>query len=61
MKFQLKESLRGSYDESVLDDLRRVAKLLEKDTVTRTEYNPDNSASVQLWLDLRSLWDDLRR
>ena len=39
MKFQLKEPLRGSYDESVLDDLRRVAKLLEKDTVTRSEYN----------------------
>ncbi|MBS0405651.1 MAG: HNH endonuclease [Proteobacteria bacterium] len=39
MKFQLEESLRGAPDESVLDDLRRVAKSLEKDTVTRSEYN----------------------
>ncbi len=45
MKFQLEESLRGASDESVLDDLRRVAKSLEKDTVTRSEYNRFGIAS----------------
>jgi Homing endonuclease associated repeat/HNH endonuclease len=38
MKFELEENLRGASDEVLLDDMRRCAKLLERDTLTLTEY-----------------------
>lgn len=36
-------------------------RAMERARITRTEYNPDGSASVVLWVDLRGLWDDLKR
>jgi hypothetical protein len=36
-------------------------RAIERARITRTEYNPDGSASVILWVDLRALWDDLKR
>jgi Homing endonuclease associated repeat/HNH endonuclease len=38
MKFELEESLRGAPDVEVLDDMRRCAKLVGKDTITMDEY-----------------------
>ena len=38
MKFELEESLRGVPDNEVLEDLRRCAKLLGKDTITILQY-----------------------
>ena len=36
-------------------------RAVERARITRTEYNPDGSASIILWVDLRGLWDDLKR
>jgi hypothetical protein len=38
MKFELKESLRGEPDEAVLEDMRRSAKAIGRDTITMAEY-----------------------
>lgn len=38
MKFELEESLRGTPDEELLEDMRRSAKAINKDTITITEY-----------------------
>jgi Homing endonuclease associated repeat/HNH endonuclease len=45
MKFELEETLRGASDEEILDDLRRVAKLLRKETLTASEYRQSGNAS----------------
>ena len=39
MKFELEESLRGAPDEELLEDLRRSAKALGRETITMTEYD----------------------
>jgi hypothetical protein len=38
MKFELEENNCGMSDEELLDDLRRCAKALSKETITRAEY-----------------------
>ena len=38
MKFELEESLRGASDEELLDDLRRSAKALGRETITMAQY-----------------------
>lgn len=38
MKFELEESLRGASDEELLEDLRRSAKGLGRETITFSEY-----------------------
>ena len=38
MKFELRESLRGASDEKLLDDMRRCAKSLGRDTITIADY-----------------------
>lgn len=38
MKFELDESLRGAPDEELLEDLRRGAKALGRETITMAEY-----------------------
>lgn len=38
MKFELEESLRGAPDEELLEDLRRSAKALGRETTTMAEY-----------------------
>lgn len=38
MKFELEESLRGAPDEELLEDLRRSAKILGRETITMAEY-----------------------
>lgn len=38
MKFELEESLRGAPDKELLEDLRRSAKALGRETITMTEY-----------------------
>lgn len=38
MKFELEESNRGISDEELLDDLRRCAKAIGRDTITIAEY-----------------------
>lgn len=37
MKFELEESLRGASDEYLLEDVRRSAKAIGKDTITIAE------------------------
>lgn len=39
MKFELNEYHRNTSDEELIEDLKRVAKLLKKDSVTIDEYN----------------------
>lgn len=38
MKFELEESLRGAPDDELLEDLRRSAKALGRETITMAEY-----------------------
>jgi len=38
MKFELEESLRGAPDEDLLEDMRRSAKVIGRDTITIAEY-----------------------
>ncbi len=38
MKFELEESLRGAPDEELLEDMRRSAKAIGRDTITMAEY-----------------------
>lgn len=38
MKFELEESLRSAPDEELLEDLRRSAKALDRETITMAEY-----------------------
>lgn len=38
MKFELEESLRGAPDEELLEDMRRSAKAIGRDTITFAEY-----------------------
>jgi hypothetical protein len=38
MKFELEESLRGASDEELLEDMRRCAKAIGRDTITMAEY-----------------------
>lgn len=38
MKFELEESLRGAPDEELLEDLRRSAKALGRETITMAQY-----------------------
>ena len=38
MKFELEESLRGAPDEELLEDLRRSAQTLGRETITMAEY-----------------------
>lgn len=45
MKFELEESFRGASDEEILDDLRRVAQVLGKETVTYGEYREHGKCS----------------
>ncbi|MDX2155859.1 MAG: HNH endonuclease [Hyphomicrobiaceae bacterium] len=44
MKFELEDSLRGAPDEALLDDIRRCAKLLQRDTLTLAEYGETGKA-----------------
>ncbi len=67
--------LRGRLEALEIEPRRRLGALAPKHAViasaldravesariTRTEYNADGSANVILWLDLRTLWDDLKR
>lgn len=39
MKFELNEYHRNTSDEELIEDLMRVAKLLQKDSVTIEDYN----------------------
>jgi len=39
MKFELNEYHRNTSDEELIEDLKRVAKLLQKDSVTIDDYN----------------------
>lgn len=39
MKFELEKNNRNTPDEELLDDIKRVAKILNKNTVTISEYN----------------------
>ena len=45
MKFELEENMIGASDEEILDDLRRVAKLLGKATLTYKEYGDTGKGS----------------
>jgi Homing endonuclease associated repeat/HNH endonuclease len=45
MKFALEKTFRGASDEALLNDLRRVAKLLGKETVTTADYREHGEAS----------------
>ena len=38
MKFELEDSLRGVTDEELLEDMRRSAKAIGRDTITIAEY-----------------------
>ena len=38
MKFELEESLRGASDEELLEEIRRCAKVINRDTITIAEY-----------------------
>lgn len=38
MKFDLEESIRGASDEELLDDMRRCAKAIGRDTITIAQY-----------------------
>ena len=38
MKFELEESLRGASEEELLEDMRRSAKAIGRDTITIAEY-----------------------
>jgi hypothetical protein len=38
MNFELQESARGVPDEKLLDDMRRCAKAIGRDTITMSEY-----------------------
>ncbi|WP_413438710.1 homing endonuclease associated repeat-containing protein [Sulfuriferula sp. GW1] len=38
MKFELEESLRGAPDEELLEDMRRSAQAISRDTITIAEY-----------------------
>lgn len=44
MKFELEDSLRGAPDEALLDDMRRCATLLQRDTLTLAEYGETGRA-----------------
>lgn len=44
MKFELEESLRGAPDEELLEDMRRSAKAIGKDTITIAEYEEKGKA-----------------
>lgn len=39
MKFELEETLRGEPDEVLLDDLRRCAQVLGRDTTTMGRHH----------------------
>jgi len=45
MKFELEESNRGVPDEALLEDIRRCAKALGRDTITMAEYESIGKAS----------------
>ena len=45
MKFELEDTIRGASDEDILQDLRRCAELLGKNTITYSEYRPAGRAS----------------
>lgn len=38
MKFELEENLRGASDEELLEEIRRCAKVINRDTITIAEY-----------------------
>jgi len=44
MKFELEESLRGAPDEALLEDMRRCAKEIARDTITIAEYGENGKA-----------------
>jgi 5-methylcytosine-specific restriction endonuclease McrA len=44
MKFELKENLRGVPDEELLEDMRRSAKAIGRDTITIAEYEETGKA-----------------
>lgn len=44
MKFELEESLRGAPDEELLEDMRRSAKALGRETITIAEYEERGKA-----------------
>lgn len=44
MKFELEESLRGAPDEELLEDMRRSAKAIGRDTITIAEYEEKGKA-----------------
>jgi Homing endonuclease associated repeat/HNH endonuclease len=58
MKFELEETLRGASDEDFLDDLRRVAKLLGKETMTQSEYRHSGKASIGTIVRRFGSWND---
>ena len=45
MKFELEDTMRGAADEEILQDVRRCAELLEKNTITYSEYQRVGRAS----------------
>jgi 5-methylcytosine-specific restriction endonuclease McrA len=44
VKFELEESLRGAPDEELLEDMRRCAKALDRETITIAEYEERGKA-----------------
>jgi len=44
MKFELEESIRGATDEELLEDMRRSAKAIGRDTITIAEYERNGKA-----------------
>ncbi len=44
MKFELEDSLRGAPDEELLEDMRRSAKALGRETITIAEYEERGKA-----------------
>jgi hypothetical protein len=45
MKFELEETLRGAPDEELLEDMRRCAKAIGRDTITKAQYREIGKAS----------------
>ena len=45
MKFELEDTIRGASDEEILQDIRRCAELLGKNTITYSEYQHTGRAS----------------
>ena len=49
MKFELEESIRGASDEKLLDDMRRCAKAIGRDTIIYSEYEEIGKAHPSIF------------